>query len=218
MTNKIPVSETLPLGRPAYYEVWGGLESANKALWTALWLAITVAILALAMLRVQSRRPPVVIKVDGSGQSVTLSGADRQPPVGEAEVRNFLALYERFFIELNTYTYDADLRLAFTMMTPEFQSKANDQLKRENTVENLKSNQTKTTLFLTELRVLRDTPQVFECKVKGYRQVGSYKPDTAAGEVVFEHDIVLLKVPRSQQSPYGILVQDFHESVFKRVQ
>ena len=216
MTIKTPMHESLPLGRPAYYEVWGGLESANKALWTALWLAITVAILALALLRVQSRRPPVVIKVDGSGQSVTLSGADRQPQVGEAEVRNFLALYERFFIELNAYTYDADLRLAFTMMTPEYQANANDLLKRENTVENIKSNQTKTTLFLTELRVLRDTPQVFECKVKGYRQVGSYKHDTAAGEVVFEHDVVLLKVPRSEQSPYGILVQDFHESVFKR--
>jgi len=102
------------------------------------------------------------------------------------------------------------------MMTPEFQTKANDLLKRENTVENLKANQTKTTLFLTELRVIRDTSEVFECKVKGYRQVGSYKPDAASGEVVFEHDIVLLKVPRSQESPYGILVQDFHESVFKR--
>lgn len=208
--------KTLPLGQPAYYEVWGGLESANKALWVALWLAVTVALLALVLVRVQARRPPVVIKVDGSGQSVTLSGVDRQPPVGEAEVRNFLALFERFFIELNAYTYDADLRLAFTMMTPEFQSKANDLLKRENTIENLKSNQTKTTLFLTELRVLRDTPEVFECKVKGYRQVGSYKPDAAAGEVVFEHDIVLRKVPRSQQSPYGILVEDMHESVFKR--
>lgn len=205
-----------PLGHPAYYEVWGGLESANKALWVALWLAVTVALLALALVRVQARRPPVVIKVDGSGQSVTLSGVDRQPPVGEAEVRNFLALFERFFIELNAYTYDADLRLAFTMMTPEFQSKANDLLKRENTIENLKLNQTKTTLFLTELRVMRDTPEVFECKVKGYRQAGSYKPDAASGEVVFEHDIVLRKVPRSQQSPYGILVEDMHESVFKR--
>lgn len=208
--------DALPLGNPAYYEVWGGLESANKALWTALWIAVTVALLALALLRVQSRRPPVVIRVDSSGQSVVLAGTDREPPVGEAEVKNFLALFERFFIELNTYTYDADLRLAFTMMTPEFQSKANDLLKRENTIENLKANQTKTTLFLTELRVVRDTPQVFECKVKGYRQVASYKPDVAAGEVVFEHDVVLRKVPRSQQSPYGILVEDFHESVFKR--
>jgi type IV secretory pathway TrbF-like protein len=211
-----PAPVALPLGRPAYYEVWGGLESANKALWVALWLAVTVALLALALLRVQLRRPPVVIKVDGSGQSVALAGIERQPPVGEAEVRNFLALFERFFIELNAYTYDADLRLAFTMMTPEFQAKADDLLKRENTIENLKANQVKTTLFLTELKVLRDTPEVFECKVKGYRQVGSYKPDAAAGEVVFEHDIVLRKVPRSQQSPYGVLVQDFREEVFKR--
>lgn len=214
--NTDPIPETLQLGRPAYYEVWGGLESANKALWVALWLAVTVALLALALLRVQARRPPVVIKVDGNGQSVALAGTDRQPPVGEAEVRNFLAIFERFFIELNAYTYDADLRLAFTMMTPEFQAKANDLLKRENTIEGLKANQTKTTLFLTELRVLSDTPEVFECKVKGYRQIGSYKPDAAASEVVFEHDIVLRKVPRSQQAPYGILVQDFHESIFKR--
>jgi type IV secretory pathway TrbF-like protein len=214
--NSEATTDTLPLGRPAYYEVWGGLESANKALWAALWLAVTVAMLALVLVRVQARRPPVVIRVDGSGQAIALAGIDREPPVGEAEVRNFLALFERFFIELNAYTYDADLRLAFTMMTPEFQSKANDLLKRDNTVENLKANQTKTTLFLTELRVVRDTPQVFECKVKGYRQVASYKSDAAVGEVVFEHDVVLRKVPRSQQSPYGILVEDFHESVFKR--
>ncbi len=216
MTTNDTIQETLPFGRPAYYEVWGGLESANKALWIALWLAVTVALLAMTLLRVQSRRPPVVIKVDGAGQSVALTGTDRQPPVGEAEVKNFLAIFERFFVELNAYTYAADLRLAFTMMTPEFQSKANDLLKRENIIEGLKTNQTKTTLFLTELRVLRDTPEVFECKVKGYRQIGSYKSDAAAGEVVFEHDIVLRKVPRSQQSPYGILVEDFHESVFKR--
>ena len=35
-------AEAAPLAEPAYYEVWGGLESANRALWVALWLAVTV--------------------------------------------------------------------------------------------------------------------------------------------------------------------------------
>jgi hypothetical protein len=208
--------ENLPLGRPAYYETWGGLESANRALWVAVWVAVTAALLAFVLLRVSMRRPPVVIRVDGSGQAVVMPGSERQPPVGEAEVKNFLTLFERFFIELNAYTYDADLRLAFAMMTPDFQSKANDMLKRDGIIDSLKANQTKTTLVLSELRIVRDTSEVFECKVKGYRQVGSFKPDTTPGEVVFEHDIVLRKVPRSEQAPYGLLVQDFKESVFKR--
>lgn len=216
MKTTEPTPETIPFGRPAYYEVWGGLESANKALWVALWFSITVALLALALVRVEKRRAPVVIQVDGDGKSAALPAADRQPPVGAAEVRNFIALFERFFVELNAYTYDADLKLAFTMMTPDFQGKANDILKRSGAVESVKTNQLKTTVFLTEMRVIRDTPRVFECKVKGYRQTNSYKPDVAPGEVVFEHDIVLRKVPRAEQSPYGVLVEDFQESQFKK--
>lgn len=216
MTSVSEDLKDLPLGRPAYYEAWGGLESANRALWVALWIAATTALLAFVLLRVEMRRPPVVIRVDGSGQAAVMPGADRQPPVGEAEVKNFLTLFERFFVELNAYTYDSDLRLAYAMMTPDFQLKATDMLKREGTIDGLKVNLTKTTLVLSELRVARDTPDVFECKVKGYRQVGSFKPDAAPGEVVFEHDIVLRKVPRSAQAPYGLLVQDFRESVFKR--
>ena len=211
-----PETEALPLGRPAYYEVWGGLESANKALWAALWLAVTVALLALALLRVQLGRPPVVIRVDADGRSQALTGVDRQPPVGPAEVRNFLALFERFYVQLNAYTYDSDLRLALAMMTPDYQAKANDILRRDGVIDALKTGLTKTSLVLTELRVVRDAPEAVECQVKGYREVGSYKPGVETREVVFEHDIVLRKVPRSEAAPYGLLVEDFRESVFKK--
>ena len=35
-------------------------------------------------------------------------------------------------------------------------------------------------------------------------------------EVVFEDDVVLKKVPRSEQAPNGVLVQDWNESLFKK--
>lgn len=206
----------LPLGAPAYYEVWGGLESANRALWVALWFALTVALLSLILVRALIRRPPVVIRVSDSGQAEVARDAGRQPAVSEAEIKNFLSLFERFFTGLNAYTYDADLRLAFSMMTPDFQAKADDMLKREGTVEAVKANQSRITVVLTELKVLRDTAEVIECRVMGSRQIGSYKPEGTAGEVVFEHDVILRKVPRSPQAPYGVLVEDFHESVFKK--
>lgn len=206
----------LPLGAPAYYEVWGGLESANRALWFALWFATTVAFLSLILVRTLVRRPPVVIRVADSGQAEVERDTGRQPPVSEAEVKNFLSLFERFFMGLNAYTYDPDLRLAFSMMTQGFQSKADDMLKREGTLETVKANQSRITVVLTELKVLRDTAEVIECRVMGNRQIGSYKADGTTGEVVFEHNIILRKVPRSEQAPYGILVEDFHESVYKK--
>lgn len=204
----------LPLGQPAYYEVWGGLESANRALWVAVWFSITVAILCLIMVRALLCRPPVVIRVSDSGvaQAVDSGG---QPPVGEAEIKNFLSLFERFFLGLNVYTYDSDLRLAFTMMSPDFQSKANDMLKRDGTLDDLKSNQSRITVTLTDLKILRDTPEILECKVLGNRQVDSFKPEGKTGRVVFEDDIILSKVPRSGATPYGVLVKDFHESVYE---
>jgi len=215
-TVETAVNETAEVRIPAYYEVWGGLESANRALWVALWFSITVAALALILLRVQLNRPPLVIRLDPNGQTQTLSTSAAQPPVSQAEVKNFLTLFERFFTELNYYTCDADLKLAFAMMTKEYQGKAADMLKRDGILDKLKANQGKTTLTLTEITIARDTAQVLECHVKGYREVGSYKPDAEQSEVIFDDDVILRKVPRSEQAPYGLLVEAFDESVFKR--
>lgn len=211
-----PAVAPISLREPVYYEAWGGFESANRALWAALWLSGTIALLLAICLRVQMTRPPVVIRVSENGEASVAKPGELSAPVGNAEVRNFLALFERFFVELNAYTYDADLRMAFAMMTPEFQAKANERLKREAVVEGLQSNETRTRVVLTDLRVERETGEFLECRLKGYREIGSFKPDTETREVVFEHEIVLRKVPRSENAPYGVLVEAFNESVFKR--
>ncbi len=213
-----PASETpaAAVETPAYYEVWGGLESANRALWAGLWFSITVALLCLVLVRLILTRPPIVIRVSDSGAAQAVLDPGRQPPVGEAEIKNFLTLFERFFWGLNFYGYEQDLKLAFSMMTQNFQRKADELLKREGTVESLQANQSKVTVTLTELEVLRDTPELLECRVLGNRQIASYKPEGPSGEVVFEHNIILRKVPRAEQSPYGVLVEDMKERVFKK--
>ena len=212
----VPAAEPAAVEAPAYYEVWGGLESANRALWIGLWFSITVALLCLVLVRLLLTRPPVVIRVSDAGAAQVVSEPGRQPPVGEAEIKNFLSLFERFFWGLNFYGYEQDLKVAFSMMTPNFRPKAEELLKREGTVETLQANQSKVTVTLTELEVLRDTPVLLECRVLGSRQLTSYKPEGPSGEVVFEHNIILRKVPRSEQAPYGVLVEDFKERVFKR--
>lgn len=204
------------LGTPTYYEVWGGLESANRALWAALWFAVTVALLAMLLVRALADRPPVVIRVTDSGRAEVMADNGTQPPVSEFEIKNFLALFEKFFVELNVYTYDADLRAAFAMMTRSFQDKADRILKSEGLIQALKTEQLRTRLVLSELRVTRETPEHLECRIKGYREIGSYLPDKAVREEVFEHEIILKKMPRSESAPYGVLVEDFKESLFKR--
>ena len=211
----VPSGASVATAIPAYYEVWGGLESANRALWMAVWFSTIVALLCLIMIRVLICRPPLVIRVTDSGLAQAMPGDGRQPSVSEAEVKNFVSLFERFFFGLNVHTYDADLKLAFSMMTQGFQGKANDMLKRDGTIETLKANEGRVSVKLTELKVVRDTPDVFECRIMGNRQIGSFKTDGNVGQVVFEHDIILRKVPRSEKAPYGVLVDDFHESVYE---
>lgn len=213
---KVEKADEAPLAIPAYYEVWGGLESANRALWVALWFALTIALLAMILLRVALHRPPVVIRVDASGQAQAAADAGLQPTVSEAEVKNFLTLFERFYTQLNSYTYESDLNLALAMMTPDFRSKALNNFKSQGLIEKLKTEGRKTTLTLTEIRVVSDTPQVIECQVKGYREIGSYKQDAPPLEIVFEDDVILKKVPRAEQAPNGVLVQDWNESLFKK--
>lgn len=212
----LPPTEVATVETPAYYEVWGGLESANRALWAGLWFSITVALLCLVLVRLLLTRPPVVIRVSDLGASQVVSDPGRQPPVSEVEIKNFLALFERFFWGLNFYGYEQDLKSAFSMMTQNFQRKADELLKREGIIESLQANQSKVTVTLTELEVVRDTPELLECRVLGSRQIVSYKPEGPSGEVVFEHNIILRKVLRGEQSPYGVLVEDMRERVFKR--
>ena len=209
-------AEAVPLAVSPYYEVWGGMESVNTALWVALWFAILVVILCLLLLRSAALKPPIVIRVTDAGEAQVVPNPGRQPPVSAAELKNFLSLFERFFTGLNAYTYDADLRLAFSMMSPAFQSKAGDLLKKEGTIETVKANQERITLTLTDFKVIRDTPDILECRILGSRQIGTYKQDGVPGEVVFEDDVILRKLPRSEKAPYGILVEDYHESIFKK--
>jgi len=209
-----------PLAVPAYYEVWGGLESANRALWVGLWCSCTFSFLALLLLRGALRRPPVVIRLAADGQVQVIGGAtgtsvqDAGP--NQAEIENFVSLFERFFTELNCYTCHADLKQAFSMMTPGFQQKAQDQLNRSGSVEQLKAQKLHASLVITEIAVKDETAQAIDCRVKGYRDIASYLPGVAEHEVVFEDDVVLKKVPRSAQAPYGLLVEDYAASYFKR--
>jgi hypothetical protein len=214
---------TQPLGLPIYYEAWGGLESANKILWTALWFAVSVSILTLILLRAALNRPPVVILLGQEGQAQVVSGtaaqareSKYQPPVSQAEIKNFLSLFERFFTELDCYTYNQNLKTAFSMMTPEFKTKAQDLLERKGLVENIKADELKTKLTLTDISIVKETPQLLECDVKGWRDIGSFKPDGPHNEIVFEDEIILKKVPRSEKAPDGVLVENWSESLFKK--
>lgn len=203
------------LKEPTYYEVWASLENANRALWAALWIVGTSLILAGGVIRLLLSRPPVVITVNPTGEaSVVQMG--RAAPVSEIEVKNFVSLFERFYTELDAFTYGSDLKSAFAMMTKEYQAKADERIKKDRVVEALKANQTKTALTITEIRIAKDTPQYLDCRVKGYRDIGSHKSDETTNEVVFEDDVLLKKVTRSMSAPYGVLVQDWSESLFKK--
>lgn len=221
LEDSLEVAQTLgadaqTMDVPTYYEAWGGLESANKILWTALWFAVSVAILTLILLRAALGRPPVVILLGEKGQSQVVLGSSTQPPVSAVEIKNFLSLFERFFTELDRYTYSQSLKTAFSMMTPEFKAKARDLLEREGLVEALKADELKTQLTLTDISIVKNAPDLIECDVKGWREIGSFKPDGPHKEVVFEDEIILKKVPRSEKAPDGVLVEDWSESLFKK--
>jgi len=209
-----------PMAAPAYYEVWGGLESANRALWVGLWISCTFSLLSLLLLRAVLRRPPVVLSIGADGQVRIVSGAAQassaEPQPSRAEIENFVSLFERFFTELNCYTVNADLKQAFSMMTPEFRQQARDGLNKSGKVERLKTQKLHANLVITEITIKDDTAQAIDCEVQGYRDIASYLPGVAAREEIFQDDIVLEKVPRSDKAPYGLLVEDYAATFFKK--
>jgi len=210
-----PADATGDLSQPPYYEAWGGLERANRALWAGLWFAGTALLLCIIVLRIIVTKPPVVIRVESTGSATAIRPADLHSPVSGAEVKNFLALFERFYFGLNVYTHEENLNLAFSMMTPAFQKKANESLQKAGTVDILKAERQRIRVLLGQLDIVRETDTLLECRIKGTREVGSFSPEKPVTEVIFEHTAILRKVPRSAKAPYGVLVEDLRESLYK---
>jgi len=198
-----------------YFEVFGDTLAELRFFKTLTICLTALAIYLTVVVANLAKRPPLVIRVDEVGRAEAVKDYRAAAGVSAPEISNFTQHFLQYFTAWNAYTFDEDFERAFRMMTRECQQKMNDYLASNRIPDQIKNGQLKVKLNITEIAVEKDTPEFVSLKVRGNRLVESYRPDEPAREVVFEDRLMLSKVRRTESAPWGLLVNEWAESLFK---
>ena len=101
------------------------------------------------------------------------------------------------------------------MMTPEFREKVNKETNFKEEGNSVEENKLTSKLNFSNIEVSRETQESIIVNMKGWRQITSYNDAQFLKETIFESEMVLKKVPRSMETPYGLLVDSYKEKIFK---
>lgn len=220
VTMKIPFwkkkDSSLKPSERKYFEIWG--DSLRQLEWLKIvcLLLIGADILLMILLAKSSRKLPLVIRVDSLGQVQASEHYSINARITDVEIYNFAQTFLQNFLAWNAYTCDEDFERAFHLMTLECQDKLNKYLATNNIPQQIKENKLKVKLNITELTIEKDSPQFLILKVKGNRELNSYLDQSEAKLIIFEDTLTIERVSRSMKTPWGLLVNDWTESIFKQ--
>jgi hypothetical protein len=210
------------VGKPArHVEIWGHLEENNRFLRRVAGASVAWAFLALAAgvygIGIGLYRP-VAYFVDTDGHAsfvgrLRQQGAAPSEPEVRYVAREFLARY----IALNSLTIDSDYRQAWAMMTEALRKEHVTMLAQyekehgEGLVSFVHRQNIETTLDLDAKRIEigEHNGKLFTVKVHGTARTFSLsraERDAPTTEKEFESTLVLLRCPRTEEAPNGLLV------------
>lgn len=217
--NNSPIAETISketAPQRTYWEVFG--DTINQLNWfknVSLMLAGAVIFLSLALAK-SINKMPLVIRVDALGNTESFKNVQSANATSAVEVNNFTQYFLQYWTAGNYYTLDDDLLKAFKMMTEGYQRKASDYLSTHGTVDNIKQNQIKTKMVISQIDILKDSKDFVNLKVKGTSEMRSYQAADFYREEIFEYELSLKKVERTVDTPWGLQVDSWNPSYFKK--
>ncbi len=198
-----------------FFEVFGDALTENLFLRNlVIVLGGSCMLLCIVVVRLAGK-PPIVIRVDNIGDPLAFTNVKIQNAVTGPEVRNFAEHFTRYLLAWDLYTQTRDIDTAFRMMTPDAAQKTYQKLNAMNADSFTKERSIRTAIRIAEIDVEKDTPEIVRVKLRGTRFYSSYTDKDFKKEITFEDTFVARKVDRSLKTPWGLLVDDWQESIFK---
>lgn len=200
-----------------FFEVFGDALTENLFLRNlAIVLAGSCIALTVALVRL-AQKPPLVIRVDRLSEPAAFTDVVHESHVTGPEVRNFVEHFTRYLLAWDLYTLDDDIDRALGMMTPEAAGKMKNRLDGMSVTPKVKADALRTKVVISEISVEKDSPRAVTVKVRGARTSESYEKADLRRETVFEDTLILRKTARSLETPWGLLVEDWSESIYKEI-
>ena len=214
-THDQAVAPRAAMKAPRYFEVFGDALVETIFLRNAVVLLGGISLVLCVGLVRLSFRPPLVIRVDNIGDPVAFTNTPIQNSVTAPEVRNFADHFTRYLLGWDLYTVDHDVDRALAMMTERAAQKMVHTLDAMGASTFTKGQSVRTSIELAEIVVDKETPDMVRVKLRGTRTYASYSDKELKKETTFEDTFIARKVARSAKTPWGLLVDDWQESIFK---
>lgn len=178
--------------------------------WVLFALVALLVIMSFAYVRASSK-PPVVIRVDQLGNAAALSDYKANNAVLDVEVGAFAKDFVRSIVEVNSYTISKDLARALNMMTRQFQSAHKKKLSDGQYVSKIKKAKIQRELEIERLVITGRTPEGYELDVRGILSTSPLSDTVAPKDRSgLMGQLYIIKVPRGEFTPHGLLVSNFH--------
>jgi hypothetical protein len=201
-----------------YYEVFGDLEAQTEFLKLTALILLLFLFFALLGAFLLAKRPPVVIRVTDVGRAEAIADLRQNNAPTEPEIYYFSKNFVKRFAEYNAYTLARDMAEAMNQMTSSYQKIAQRELIESGLLAKVEEAGLHARIEFKEESIERETPEYLRVALIGVRNVMSYKNPDYRESNLFKAELMLKKVPRSYDVPWGLLVEQYRDIVLNKLE
>jgi hypothetical protein len=194
-----------------FYEIWGDLEAQNATLKIIIILMslITLASLSTAFYTYKANRIPVVIRVNSVGNAKVLRNLPFNNKTGMGEITYFSKSFVREFTGFNSIMIKTELSRALNKMSETYGKKTLRAIIRNRFVQKMEKADITSKIKFKKIKLIKQTVNHDELKLYVIRTVISNSDTSVKNAAAYEDKLILKRVKRSIQYPFGLEVVYF---------
>lgn len=199
-----------------YFEAFGDLEKENEFLKKITLALIALSFLFAILLFLEGKKTPIVIRVDKLGSHEIKDLKEEANPQGY-EIVAFAKRFTLSYTGYNSYTVTRDLAESFNQMSSRFQKIAEKEILESGFIQKVVDSRIDTEIEFKEEHLERDTKEAAVVSLLGVRKIRGYGDSGLTQDVLFRADLVIRKVTRSNETPEGLLIEEYKETTLNEL-
>jgi len=196
-----------PISTGDLWSYW--ITHAETLRWCIVALCITNILTGAGALWALNRQP-LVIRVDDVGNAAVIRDLKTNNMAMEVEIRAFAKDFLRSYLQISSITVKNDLARALNMMSKRMQKDHINELRSTKFLARLIRANISTRFDIRKMAITSDSNSRIYLDVRGISTTRPLEDSAApASQKGIIANLVLIRVPRTEQSPHGLLVEDF---------
>ena len=200
-----------------YYEVWGEIATALKFHRRLNVILGIIVILAMVWSILHALKPPLVVRVDETGEAYCISNYLTESGPTRLEAERFTREFMRYYLEANSTTVSSDVKESLAMMTRDFAGAVFEEMKKNKIIGNIAAAAIKSEMEIAENECKKRGEEYWICKSTGIMHTSSLATKKSSSRP-FSSQATLMILPRTEDTANGLLVADFENQYYEPIE